>query len=135
MLTQEPILLKIGQLSASSGVPVKTIRYYEDIGLLRADGRTEGQYRLFQANAVVRLGFIKRLQGLGLTLHEIADCLAVYDHGELPCHDIHEKLAQQVENIDRQVAELLLLRQELTGLLTGWNSCPETTPNAICPNL
>jgi MerR family transcriptional regulator, copper efflux regulator len=135
MITQESTFLKIGQLSASSGVPVKTIRYYEDIGLLRADGRTEGQYRLFHGNAVVRLGFIKRLQGLGLSLHEIADCLAVYDHGELPCKDIHAKLAHQVENIDRQVAELLLLRQELTGLLTGWNSSPETTPNSICPNL
>jgi MerR family transcriptional regulator, copper efflux regulator len=135
MITQESTLLKIGQLASSSGVPVKTIRYYEDIGLLRADGRTEGQYRLFQTNAVVRLGFIKRLQSLGLSLHEIADCLAVYDHGELPCHDIHEKLAQQVQNIDRQVAELLLLRQELTDLLKGWNSSPETIPNSICPNL
>jgi MerR family transcriptional regulator, copper efflux regulator len=128
-------LLKIGQLASSSGVPIKTIRYYEELGLLKADDRTDSQYRLFQPQTVNRLIFIKRLQSLGLTLQEIAECLAVYDHGDLPCDDIHHKLVHQVEKIDRQVAELLALRQELAQILERWQPDPIESAATICPNL
>ncbi|NJM67500.1 MAG: MerR family DNA-binding protein [Acaryochloris sp. RU_4_1] len=108
---------------------------YEELGLLKACGRTEGHFRLFAPDAVIRLVFIKRLQSLGLSLQEIGECLAVYDHGELPCDDIQAKLSQQVTAIDRQVAELMLLRRELTDILQRWSTLPEKQPGSICPNL
>lgn len=135
MLTPAPILLKIGELSNRSGVPIKTIRYYEEIGLLKSDKRTEGHFRLFNPEAIARLLFIKRLQSLGLSLQEIGECLAAYDRGDLPCNDIQAKLEKQVEEIDRKVVELKVLRQELSDILQRWCSSPQKEPGAICPNL
>lgn len=135
MLAQEPTLLKIGELAAQSAVPIKTIRYYEELGLLKSSGRTEGQFRLFHPSTATRLAFIKRLQSLGLSLQEIGECLTVYDQGDLPCGDIQIKLEQQVAEIDRKVAELLLLRQELSDVLQSWSTISQKQQGSICPNL
>lgn len=131
----ESSLLKIGELSTRSGVPVKTIRYYEELGLIGAIDRTEGQFRLFHPDTNHRLRFIKQLQGLGLSLREIGECLVIYDAGELPCGDIQAKLESHVQAIDRQIADLLLLRQELADVLEKWESSPLAESGKICPNL
>ncbi|MEG3437287.1 MerR family DNA-binding protein [Pannus brasiliensis CCIBt3594] len=127
--------LKIGRLSIESGVPIKTIRYYEELGLIRSDGRTEGQFRLFRPDTVNRLLFIKRLQTLGLSLQQIRDCLSVHERGELPCEEIKEKLEGQIREIDRQVEQLLLLRQQLTETFGEWEEKPRPDERFICPNL
>lgn len=135
MVVIESSLLKIGELSALSGVPVKTIRYYEELGLIAVIDRTEGQFRLFHADVINRLKFIKQLQRLGLSLREIGECLVIYDAGQLPCGDIQAKLESHVQEIDRQVTELLLLRQDLTKVLEKWESSPQLESGKICPNL
>lgn len=135
MTVQEQALIKIGEVASKSGVPIKTIRYYEQLGLLKAAKRTDGQFRLFEMSVISRLAFIKRLQSLGLTLQEIGECLAVYDYGNLPCDSIQEKLEQQVTKVDRRIAELILLRNELTDLLQHWSTYPDEKPGVICPNL
>ncbi|MDY6938663.1 MAG: heavy metal-responsive transcriptional regulator [Cyanobacteriota bacterium] len=135
MAVQEKELLKIGEVAIQSGVPIKTIRYYEQIGLLKAAERTEGKFRLFEVGTIARLVFIKRLQSLGFSLQEIGECLAVYDRGHLPCDRIQEKLEQQVTKIDRRVAELKQLREELTDLLQHWSISLDRKPGIICPNL
>lgn len=127
--------LKIGELAAQSGVPIKTIRYYTELGLVKAVGRTDGHFRLFNRSAVNRLLFIKRLQSLGLSLKEIDVSLSIYDRGDLPCQDIQAKLEQHVSEIDRQIAELSLLRQELMDILQSWSATPAPQPGEICPNL
>lgn len=127
--------LKIGELSRRSGVSVKTIRYYEELGLVSADRRAEGQFRFFRPEVTTRLLFIKRLQSLGLSLQKIGECLAIYDHGDLPCADIERKLEQQVADIDRQIDDLLFLRQELATVLQRWSAHPDNPPGVICPNL
>jgi len=66
MLTQEKKLLLIGQVAALCGLPIKTIRYYADLGLLKTLDRTEGGYRQFSSEVLTRLAFIKRSQSLGL---------------------------------------------------------------------
>ena len=128
-------LLKIGELSSQSGIPVKTIRYYEELGLITAIDRTEGQFRLFHPDVINRLRFIKQLQKLGLSLKEIGECLVIYDAGQLPCGDIQAKLESHVQEIDRQVADLLKLRQELTNVLAKWQTAPAPESGKICPNL
>ena len=127
--------MKIGALAIRSGLPVKTLRYYEDLGLLPAIGRSEGGYRLFAEESLQRLEFIRRLKTLGLSLEEIQDCLAVHDAGELPCGDIAIQLECQIERIDGQIKELRQLRKELQGLLAGWQSDPAKDDAVICPNL
>jgi MerR family transcriptional regulator, copper efflux regulator len=135
MLAHEQVFLKIGELSTESGVSIKTIRYYEEVGLVQSCGRTEGHFRLFHPDTVTRLSFVKRLQSLGLSLQEIGECLAVYDHGDLPCGDVKSKLEGQVGEIDRQVAELMILRRELTDILQRWSASPKKRSEVICPNL
>lgn len=135
MLSLESSLLKIGELSTRSGVPIKTIRYYEDLGLIANAGRTEGQFRLFHLETIDRLGFIKQLQGLGLSLQEIGECLVIYDAGQLPCEDIQVKLESHVQEIDQQITNLLKLRQELTNILAKWQTSPPPESGKICPNL
>lgn len=127
--------IKIGVLASRSGLTVKTLRYYEDLGLLPAIGRSEGGYRLFAEESLRRLEFIRRLKTLGLSLEEIQGCLAVHDAGELPCGDIEIQLGRQIERIDGQIKELRQLRMELQELLAGWHSDPAKDSNVICPNL
>ena len=63
--------MRIGELAAASGVPAKTIRYYEDIGVLDAPPRTPSGYRDDTADAADRLAFIRSARAVGLTLGEI----------------------------------------------------------------
>jgi MerR family copper efflux transcriptional regulator len=114
-------MLKIGQLSLESGVSIKTIRYYEELGLIQSPERTEGKFRLFTPDTVHRLLFVKRL--------------VIHDHGELPCGDIQEKLIKHIAEIDQQVEQLLLLRQQLTETLQVWTDTPVKDDQFICPNL
>ena len=132
MLVQEEIK-QIGVVAKESGVPIKTIRYYEELGLLKASGRTEGGFRLFHSDVFARLNFIKRAQSLGLTLSEIKEFLNVHDQGDLPCDHIKVKLQDKLVDIDKQIRQLVILKQELEGLLSGWETIPETSEETICP--
>lgn len=127
--------MKIGELSSKSQVPIKTIRYYEEIGLLPVPERTEGHFRLFPSETVERLLFIKRLQMLGLSLQEVKDCLAVFDRGELPCTELRVKLERHIEATDLQIQEMTALRQQLYDTLQNWDENPQPQENIICPNL
>ncbi len=133
VLSQDKKLLLIGQVTALSGVPIRTIRYYESLGLLNSSGRTEGGFRQFSSDVLARLSFIKRAQSLGLSLQEIGEILAVYDGGKPACDDIHQKLEDKILEIDRQIEQLLTLRGELRGLLSGWDSFSTTSEDTICP--
>lgn len=134
LTTQETPKL-IGAVAKESGLPIKTIRYYDEIGLLKTSGRTEGGYRLFNPDVFTRLGFIKRAQNLGLSLTEIKEFLDVHDQGTLPCSHIKEKLEDKLAEIENQIRQLQTLRQELSGLLSGWADIPDAPEETICPIL
>jgi DNA-binding transcriptional MerR regulator len=112
---------------------VKTLRSYEDLGLLPAVGRSEGGYRLFGEQSLGRLEFIRRLKSLGLRLEDIQECLAVRDAGEIPCGDIRRQLQRQFDLVDGRLRELGLFRRELQGLLQNWQSHPAPNTAVICP--
>ncbi len=133
MLTQERKLLLIGQVTALSNVPIRTIRYYESLGLIESCDRTEGGFRQFDQSVLARLAFIKRSQSLGLSLQEIGELLKVYDRGQLPCSDVQAKLKHKMVEIDKQIDELLTLRSELGGILSGWENFSTLQAGTICP--
>ena len=136
--TFEAELLKIGEVAATSGLSVKTIRYYEEIGLLVPTvERSTAGYRLFDTQVLNRLAFIKRAQSLGLSLSEIQHILGVHDQGDLPCGEVRQHLEAKVEAINAQIQELETLRDELTGILSGWQEQPPAhrVDQTICPNL
>ena len=133
MLTQDKKLLLIGQVTDLTGIPIRTIRYYESLGLINSLRRTEGGFRQFSLDVLTRLAFIKRAQNLGLSLEEINNILQVYDQGQTPCGEIKEKLEEKVLQIDRQIDQLLTLRSEIKGLLSGWKNISEHHEKTICP--
>jgi DNA-binding transcriptional MerR regulator len=119
--------------AGSDGDRYSYLDNYEELGLLTSSGRTEGGFRLFKADVLARLHFIKRAQSLGLTLSEIKEFLQVHDAGELPCEHIKIKLEDKVKDIDQQIQQLLILKQELEGLLSGWEIKPDNAHTTICP--
>lgn len=132
MLIQEDAKL-IGSVAKESGIPIKTIRYYEELGLLKTTGRTEGGFRLFSPDVFTRLNFIKRAQHLGMSLTEIREFLEIHDQGDLPCEQVQQKLRDKLVDIDRQIQQLQLLKQELEGLLSHQASQSESSATIICP--
>jgi len=130
-----PTSLLIGQVAAATGIPVKTIRFYADLGLIPTLARTEGGFRVFAPEVVPRLGFIRRAQSLGMSLEEIGQILTIRDQGSPPCDAIHQMLEEKVREIEHRIAELRLLQAHLKQLLQDWRD-PETLGEGqICPNL
>lgn len=129
--------LKIGEVAQLSNLPVKTIRYYEDLGLLAPTvERSDHGYRLFHAQVLQRLAFIKRAQSLGLRLDEIQAILGLYNKGQIPCPEVKQQLQAKMQSISAQIAALETLRGELSELLNSWQEQPATTNNQnICPNI
>lgn len=130
--------LKIGEVASLTKMPVKTIRYYEEIGLLAPmTTRSESGYRLFTPTVLNRLAFIKRAQSLGLSLSEIQELLEVHDSGNLPCGAVKQRLLLKLEAITKQIEALEILQSELQGLLSGWQEQPpsDRIAKTICPNI
>ncbi|MGW6358890.1 heavy metal-responsive transcriptional regulator [Streptomyces sp. NPDC055092] len=123
--------MRIGDLATRSGLTAKTIRYYEQAGLMPAPPRTQGGYRDYPAGAATRLAFIRDAQHAGLTLSEIRGILAVRDSGEAPCGHVSRLIDDQLEEIDRRMADLRDTRTALRGLArraaeTDPASCTDT---------
>jgi len=135
MSTTVSNLIKIGELSKSSGLSIKTIRYYEDLGLIHAVKRSRGRFRLFEEKmTLIRLQFIKQAQSLGMSLSEIKEFLAVRDRGELPCQDVKQKLEDKVAQINDQIQALQHLQNQIQSLLAGADPILEIPPDdRICP--
>lgn len=131
-------LLKIGQVARGSGLPIKTVRYYEELGLLApVVERSEAGYRLFRPQIFQRLAFIKRSQSLGLSLNEIREVLEIRDRGELPCGKIRQRLEQKLQSLRARILDLETLQHEIQDILCGWqeNPPPDRIEATICPNL
>ncbi|MEQ4520985.1 heavy metal-responsive transcriptional regulator [Pseudarthrobacter sp. B907] len=102
--------MRIGETAAAAGVSAKTVRFYEDRGLLPAADRASNGYRDYGQETVSRLEFIRRGRTAGLTLSQISDILAVRDTGQAPCVHVKDLLAQQLHDLDARIAELTALQ-------------------------
>jgi MerR family transcriptional regulator, Zn(II)-responsive regulator of zntA len=116
MESRKKTMLRIGELAAELGLNPKTIRYYEEIGLLPRPQRTEAGYRLYDAADRERLLFIGKAKAMGLTLQEIGEILTIRRHGEQPCEHVRQVLDQKLAVVDEQLRVLTEFRQELVAL-------------------
>ncbi|MEW1658684.1 heavy metal-responsive transcriptional regulator [Streptomyces sp. NPDC093707] len=108
--------MRIGDLAEASGLTAKTLRFYEQAGLLPAPPRTTGGYRDYPDHTVARLAFIRGAQGAGLSLAEIRSVLVLRDGGQAPCAHVTMLIDQRLGDIERRLAELTKTREELRGL-------------------
>lgn len=102
--------MRIGEAAAATGMTTKTLRFYEDRGLLPSPHRAANGYRDYGDETVSRLDFIHRGRVAGLTLAQIRGILQVRDAGDAPCVHVRDVLARQLTDLDRQIAELVALR-------------------------
>ncbi|MEV5877319.1 heavy metal-responsive transcriptional regulator [Streptomyces sp. NPDC052101] len=108
--------MRIGDLAVRTGLTAKTIRFYEDSGLLPAPPRTPGGYRDYPDHTVTRLAFVRDAQRAGLTLAEIRSILVLRDDGHAPCSHVTGLIHEHLEDIERRMAELATTRDALRAL-------------------
>jgi len=111
--------VKIGEVAAATGVSIDTIRFYERRGVLPPPPRTGSGYRVYTGATVNRIRLARRLQGLGLTLGEIASLLRAHDAGRASCETERWRLAAALERVESKLAELARLRADLHTELTA----------------
>lgn len=120
--------MNIGAVSEKSGLPAKTIRYYEDIGLISPDRRDNG-YRNYTSEDVHRLRFLQRSRGLGFSVEECRQLLSLYGDTHRESAEVKAIAEAKLTEIDRKLAELQGLRDMLSHLVAnchgdGRPQCP-----------
>jgi MerR family transcriptional regulator, copper efflux regulator len=109
--------MNVGEAARQSGLPVKTLRYYDEIGLLRPSARTEAGYRDYSASDVAMLRFVQRSRSLGFSVEECASLLDLYRDRHRASADVREMARHRVSDIDRKIAELQEMRATLGHLI------------------
>ena len=120
--------MTIKEVAARAGLPVKTIRYYEEIGLIRP-GRAANGYRAFSERDVHKLAFLARARSLGFSIEECLALLALYQDESRASADVKRLAAEHLDRIDARIAELQALRATLADLVDacagdGRPDCP-----------
>ena len=108
--------MKIGDVAEASGLSAKTIRYYEDIGLVRPL-RGENGYRAFVETDVHKLRFLARARSLGFSIEECRTLLSLYEDRSRASADVKALAEAHLRRIDRKIAELEGLRDTLGSLV------------------
>lgn len=111
--------MKISTVAGKCGVPAKTIRYYEQAGLLRPAKRGINGYRFYQNIDVERLIFIRRCRELDMSLDHIKALLEVKQNPEASCSGVDKMLAEQLERVRQRQKELAELEQSLSEMVSG----------------
>ena len=106
----------IHDLAKQTGVPAKTIRYYESIKLLPRPKRAANNYREYAPAEAERLRFIASARSLGFSLDDVAEILAARDDGLAPCQRVLDAVDRRLTDVDRRIADLLTLRDSLRQL-------------------
>lgn len=108
--------MNISDVAEKSGLPVKTIRYYEDIGLIAPARGTNG-YRSFVPADLHKLAFIGRARSLGFTIQECRNLLTLYNDRDRASADVKRIATAHLQDIDRKRAELKEMRDTLAHLV------------------
>jgi MerR family copper efflux transcriptional regulator len=121
--------LKIGEVARQSGVPAKTIRYYEEIALVAPAHRAENGYRSYDQKSVDTLRFIKRARDLGFGIDDVRALLALWFDPQRSAAEVKALAEAQVSRVDAKIAELQSMKRTLEDLMDlchgdGKPDCP-----------
>lgn len=109
--------MNIGDASAACGLPVKTIRYYEDIGLVRP-ARSGNGYRDFSEIDAQKLAFLSRARSLGFSIEDCRSLISLYEDRERASSEVKQIASEHLERMAVKIAELESLRRTLDDLVT-----------------
>ena len=121
--------LRIGEVARRTGLPVKTIRYYCDEGLLQPRARSESGYRLFDEENLAELTIIRSLRALDVSIPELARILEVRRAGVCNCSVLKDSITAKMESIKLRIDELAAMKDELARLLGSWQDCGGLKPD------
>ncbi len=107
----------IGDVASLTRIPTKTLRYYEDVDLVRATTRAANGYRLYDERAVHELHFVKRSRDLGFSVDDVRRLLALWRDPHRAASEVRELAEEHVAAIERKIAELQALRATLDQLV------------------
>ena len=108
--------MNIGDVASRSGLPAKTIRYYEDIGFVKPLRDTNG-YRVFQQKELHKLTFLHRARALGFTIEDCRALLALYDDETRASADVKSIANEHLEQIETKISGLEAMRDTLSHLI------------------
>ena len=111
--------MNIGEASTNSGLPAKTIRYYEDIGLISPD-RTDNGYRDFSETHMHKLAFLSRARGLGFTIEDCRTLLSLYEDTDRASADVKAMAREHLDKMVHKIQELEAMQATLSELV---NKC------------
>lgn len=123
--------MNIGQASKATGVSAKMIRYYEEVGLVRPAGRTHANYREYGQREINELRFIKRGRGLGFSMAEITELLALWRDRDRPSREVKAIADRHVADLDARVVEM----QAMADTLRHLSQCCAGDGRPDCPIL
>lgn len=109
--------MNIGTVAEQSGVPSKTIRYYESIGLIRAASRRPNGYRSYSATDMRTLNFIRRARGLGFSVEEVRDLLDLWRDNTRTSAAVKALATHHLKALDAKIEELGAMRRTLADLI------------------
>jgi Cu(I)-responsive transcriptional regulator len=120
--------VNIGEVSKKAGLPVKTIRYYEDIGLIKPMRDANG-YRSFADSDMHKLAFLGRSRALGFTIEDCRSLLALWDDQDRASADVRAIAQEHLARIENKIADLVAIRDTLSHLVRecagdGRPDCP-----------
>ena len=110
--------MNIGEIAAQTGLPAKTIRYYEDIGLIRPKRTTNG-YRVFAQTDAHKLTFLGRARALGFSIEECRKLLALYEDQDRASGDVKALALEHLQEIEDKIRQLEDMRSTLSDLVTA----------------
>ncbi len=113
------LAVSIGEAARQSGVKVTTIRYYEEIGLLSAPPRSDGNRRQYDASDLRRLTFIRHARALGFEIDAIRALLTLQDDPNQPCTTADMIAKARLAEVKQRIASLSALKAELERMIEG----------------
>jgi MerR family transcriptional regulator, copper efflux regulator len=111
--------MNISQAAAMSGLPVKTLRYYEEIGLVRPGRCAGNDYRDYSAQDVEHLRFLQRARGVGFSLEICRELLELYRDPQRRCSQVKELVLEKIDQVETQLRELQALKSVLNEMAEG----------------
>jgi len=108
--------MRIGELSRTTGVSTKTIRYYEEVGLLEAPPRQHNNYRDYGDADVATLNFVQRARNLGFAIKDVAQLLTLWRDKERASADVKAFATRHITEVEARIAELQSIRDTLVTL-------------------